>query len=128
VPLDQVLTRDKEEFEMLAKSQHEMGRARAAAFFDRISSSVTDIPAGVFVEHIELLDDLRARDCWEEMVLSVDFDYFPDSAGIFVRDFNRKNDQPDITRYIFCGVGDHVLRLHLPLAVEHSLGERRRSG
>jgi hypothetical protein len=96
LPLDQVLTRDhlKEEFEMLAKSQHQMGRPRAAEIFDNIASSITDIPADVFVEHIELFDDLRAGDCWEEMVLAVGLDYFPSSARKFVRDFIAKMTNP----------------------------------
>jgi hypothetical protein len=96
LPLDQVLARDhlKEEFEMLAKSQHQMGRPRAAAIFDRIASSIKDIPADLFIEHIELFDDLRARDCWEEMVLAVGLDYFQDSAGKVIRDFIAKMTNP----------------------------------
>jgi hypothetical protein len=93
---DEVFPRDylKEEFELLANSSRQMSRPATAEIFDRLAASVSKIPDDVFAEHRQLFDDLRARDSYDEMVLSIGLDYFPDSAERFLRDFIAKQTNP----------------------------------
>jgi hypothetical protein len=94
--LNKLLTRAdlQQEFELLADGCRKMARQNAAEAFERLAVSSPSIPADVFAEHIQLFDDLRARDCYDEMVLSIGFDYFPESAERFIRDFIARQTNP----------------------------------
>jgi hypothetical protein len=84
----------EKEFKLLAESCGLMGRQRAADIYGRLAASVADVPADVFEEHRQLFDDLRGIDCWDEMVLSVGLDYFPETAEKFIRDFIAEQTNP----------------------------------
>jgi hypothetical protein len=94
--LDELLPRDclKEEFAALAGSMRQMLRQSTAEVFDRLAASVSEIPEDVFAEHRELFDDPHGLDCYEEMLLSIGFDYFPDTAERFLRDFIASQTNP----------------------------------